>query len=317
MYKVALIGAGQLGSRHLQSLGKIGVPVSLQVVDPRASSLDLARERLAQVGENPNVRETRFLTSIAELAPELDFCVIATSADVRLEALRSLLALSRVRYLLLEKVLFQSLAQLAEAKRLIEKSGVRAWVNCPRRLYPFYRLLKEQLAGVPLHYRVIGGGWGLACNGIHFIDHLAWLAEARLDALDISGLQPGFCESRRQGFVEVNGTLRGNYEKGSRIELTCSAVPTPVHIKIDSSEIRVSIEEGAGRATVSRLENGWEAEEMEFSIPFQSELTHDVATQLLENGSCGLTPFADSSAYHAIFLEALSRHLGSSECPIT
>lgn len=83
MKTIALIGAGQLGSRHLQALANIDIPVILQVVDPSMDSLNVARERYLEVPNNDNINSIDFLTDIDALNANLDLCIIATNADVR------------------------------------------------------------------------------------------------------------------------------------------------------------------------------------------------------------------------------------------
>ena len=39
MYKIALIGAGQIGSRHLQALALTTIPISVEVVSRSSQSL--------------------------------------------------------------------------------------------------------------------------------------------------------------------------------------------------------------------------------------------------------------------------------------
>ena len=45
MKTVLVIGAGQLGSRHLQALKLVQNDLSISVVDPFQASLDVAKER--------------------------------------------------------------------------------------------------------------------------------------------------------------------------------------------------------------------------------------------------------------------------------
>lgn len=63
-YNIVLIGAGQLGSRHLQGLKKIYTAVNIDVVDPNIDSISIAKERYEQVDNNPFIKEIRFLSSI-------------------------------------------------------------------------------------------------------------------------------------------------------------------------------------------------------------------------------------------------------------
>ena len=55
MYKVAIIGAGQLGSRHLQGLKVAASPLEITVMDSNEDSLKVAKERydtVTAIGEN-------------------------------------------------------------------------------------------------------------------------------------------------------------------------------------------------------------------------------------------------------------------------
>ncbi len=45
MFNVAIIGAGQLGSRHLQGLKLSSSPLSITVMDSNDESLRVAKER--------------------------------------------------------------------------------------------------------------------------------------------------------------------------------------------------------------------------------------------------------------------------------
>jgi threonine dehydrogenase-like Zn-dependent dehydrogenase len=43
IYNIAVVGAGQLGSRHLQSLKGIQLDVRIVVIDPNQESLEIAK----------------------------------------------------------------------------------------------------------------------------------------------------------------------------------------------------------------------------------------------------------------------------------
>ncbi|MGQ0523503.1 MAG: Gfo/Idh/MocA family oxidoreductase, partial [Betaproteobacteria bacterium] len=131
MRQIALIGAGQLGSRHLQGLALLDRPARVTVVDPVEASLATAKERFAQVKQGKV--EAVFTQKFEDLPEVLDGAVVATGADRRREAIERLLARSRVRVALLEKVLFQRIDDYGAVGALLEKSGTRAWVNCSQR----------------------------------------------------------------------------------------------------------------------------------------------------------------------------------------
>lgn len=325
MQQLLLIGAGQLGSRHLQALAQFTAgDVAITVVDPSPAALALARERSTQVAVSPQVRGIRYCLDLDEAAlPAVDFCVIATSANCRLAVLRELLGRSAVRYLLLEKVLFQSVAQLDEASALLAASSTRTWVNCPRRMFPGYQHLRELLAGengVSLH--VNGSNWGLACNAIHFIDLWAFVGGGADYSLDTSGLQTVLA-SKRPGYREVTGRLAGHCGN-SRFELAVCVdeAPAVVRIHLESENYAIDVDEAAGECRIGHKADG-RIETIPFPVSYQSKLTHLVAQSVLAGGIPALASYAESAALHRPFLagmlEFFRRHDDGalSICPIT
>ncbi|MCC2636666.1 MAG: oxidoreductase-like [Moraxellaceae bacterium] len=325
MQQLLLIGAGQLGSRHLQALAQFQASdVAITVVDPSPAALALARERLAQVTASPQVRDIRYCLDLDEAAiPAVDFCVIATSANCRLSVLRDLLGRSAVRYLLLEKVLFQSVAQLDEASALLAAFPTRTWVNCPRRMFPGYQHLRELLSsegGVSLH--VAGNNWGMACNAIHFIDLWAFVGGGTDYVLDTSGLQ-AVLASKRQGYQEVTGRLAGR-AGNSRFELAVCVdeAPARVRVHLESANYAIDVDEAAGECRITYKADG-RVETIPFPVSYQSQLTHLVAQSVLAGEMPALATYAESSALHRPFLAGMLDFFRGHDdaallvCPIT
>ena len=55
MYKIAVIGAGQLGSRHLQGLKLSKLKSDIWVVDNNSNSLQIAQQRYEEGEVNSNI----------------------------------------------------------------------------------------------------------------------------------------------------------------------------------------------------------------------------------------------------------------------
>ena len=173
MINIAVIGAGELGSRHLQALVKLPGDGIIQVVDPKNNSLEVARQRIEQVSSSFTGTIT-FLNNISELADELDIVIVATNSNVRKNVIVEVLTCKKVNYLILEKFLFPRIEEYQIVADLLVKCKTIAWVNCPRRMLDFYNELKKTLNG-NIHIAVTGNGWGLGCNGIHLLDLMAYL----------------------------------------------------------------------------------------------------------------------------------------------
>jgi predicted dehydrogenase len=304
--KIALIGAGQIGSRHLQALAKCDFPVSIEVVDPSEASRKMASDRLEQIPRSPSVQSVRFLDSIGGLTPASDLAIVATGSKHRFEVLRALLAQNRPSKLILEKVLFPSIEELNFAEQLLDQSGAQTWVNCPKRAYPAVSSIREKLDPArPFRMEVRGNNWGLACNSIHFIDLAAYFAGQNDYELDTDELDRTIHESKRAGYVEFTGTLRTVFKSGTELLLTSKAEGAPsFQTVLSQGSLEIEINEALHQIRVSRS-GGQTSEVAKFSAPPQSELTQRFAREILVDGECALTTFHDSARLHRPFLAGL------------
>jgi len=91
-YNIVIVGAGQLGSRHLQSLKQIHLLSNLFVIDPNLHSLDLAKERYNQIESNNNIQKIIFSPDVKCLPEVIDFLVLATNSNGRCQIIESLIS---------------------------------------------------------------------------------------------------------------------------------------------------------------------------------------------------------------------------------
>ena len=109
--KIIIIGCGGIGSRHLQALCKIDIPVNIFAVDISTKSLNNAKKLVGKI-INHNIKSLEFSKEIPNNIDEIDLCIIATSSNVRLSILKKLTSDYSIKNLILEKVLFQSVEEL-------------------------------------------------------------------------------------------------------------------------------------------------------------------------------------------------------------
>ena len=325
MHRIAVIGAGQLGSRHLQGLARLGLQSEIHVVDPSPDSLKLAAQRFGEMPANASVGAVRYHARIDALPRELEYAIIATSSDVRLAVLEGLLAHSSVRYLMLEKVLFQRVADYARAGEILANHQVRAWVNCPRRTFRIYIQAREFFpAGSLRYFQVRGGDWGLGCNCIHYFDTLGMLTGLVPAEISTEALDKELIPSKRRGFMEFTGTLRGRFGADAEFEITSIPQSSSRTLVTLRSERRACvIDEIAGCAFFLDEDDGGAWRRTEFHVPFVSEQGAIFASGILTDGTCPLPSFEDSVGYHLPIIKALGAHAaryhgGAPEfCPIT
>lgn len=324
MKKIVLIGAGQLGSRHLQGIAHCAFDIAIEVVEPFAKSREVAKQRYEEIESNPRISSINFYESIDQLSDILDVVIIATNADVRSNLIKELLSKKQVKNFILEKVLFQTEEEYYEVEKLLKEASTKCWVNHPRRMFPFYQALKNEIKhSEQISYMVQGGAWGLGCNGLHFIDHLSFLTDNTELNIDNDFLHPHVYEAKRADYVEFNGLLKGRV--GNHIfSLYSDKESVPVSITITTDTLTAFIDESNGYARIARKSNGWKWEEsQEKIIYFQSELTNIVIEEIISKGNCALPTYDEAMRLHIPFIKALLSHMESVDgqvytlCPIT
>lgn len=299
MYQVAIIGAGQLGSRHLQGLKVAASPLSITVMDSSQESLKVAMDRyeaVPAIGE----KDIFYTEELNRLPTALDLVVVATSSKPRASIVKSLLNNSVVKNLILEKVLFTKIEDYDEIESLLKAKGVRCWVNCPRRMFGSYQEIKKNLSySEPINMEYIGKEWGLCCNAMHFIDVFMYLTGEDNYTIDTNGIEPEIMESKRNGYVEMNGTLSITTPKGNTLKLTSSKSfqETPF-VDIKNGLSFIALDEIQGEMTI-------EGKTAKVATPFQSQMTGLVADMIFSTGFCPLTCYEESAKYHRVFMKEM------------
>lgn len=168
-----------------------------------------------------------------------------------------------------------------------------------------------------------GGYWGLACNALHLLDLVEWFAtEDKLRIVSMN-LSDRIEESKRKGYVEVFGSIVGTCGRCENWSISCFADSRlPFVTEIVGDRMWCSIDYGSRRMKFACAAAGWQEEALEFDIPYQSELTQQVVSRILETGTCNLPKYEDSMRQHLIFMQPLikffeNKGMEKEICPIT
>ncbi len=308
MKTIVILGAGQLGSRHLQGLAKIEMPLNILVIDPDPNSINLSKDRYQET--NNTIHHIQFFNSVPMTIPNIDVAIVACSSHVRFSVINTLLSKALVKFLVLEKLLFNKFEEYEKMESLLKNLSTKVYVNCSMRMMPIYIQAKKIIRSSNVKLSISGSQFGLVTNSIHYLDYLVFLSNCNQFQLDTSKLEFPSIPSKRVGFQELNGTLRADFENGSSLEIHCySRGKMPIIVQIESEFSRIICKESEGRAWISTDENSWAWEEMEAKIPFQSQLTTQLVDTLLKEGKSQLVNFQESSATHLQLLEGLKSFL--------
>ncbi|MEK4539195.1 Gfo/Idh/MocA family oxidoreductase [Peribacillus sp. FSL K6-1552] len=320
MFKVLIIGSGNIGYRHFEGLLKTDLSLVIYVIDPNVEALN----RVQKCYEESNSEEKTcyFFESIKDIPDQMDLCIIATSSKVRLEVAETLLKTTSVKYLILEKVLFQKESDYDQMSSLLKEYNVKGcWVNCPLRTFPIFRDLKEKIK-TSLSYYIEYRNFGIGCNSIHQLDLFSFLTNCLDLKIETSKLE-NVVESKREGYLEVLGILTASTNKEDTLIISSNIESSPRYfMKLKFNEEIWTIFPLLERITVEGTQNN-EIIEKVINYPKQSSITSLLVTELLLLGKCSLPDYETSKKLHVNLIKNLNTFFSKVldhkviECPIT
>jgi len=301
IFTVLISGAGSIGSRYLQGMFNCKTPLKIYVHDISMKSLQSAKKNWDQLlGSSKNFQHSVFFINDLQKVPKhICIAIISTSADVRAKVMAQIVKKSCVNFWILEKFLAQTERELDHILSITMNSD-GAWVNIPRRLMTRQKEIRSYLPKkTPLLVKGLGNSWGLACNGIHYLDLVAWWTNETLVSIENSDLESQWYKSKREGFFDILGKITANYSGGSVLILES---------KLNDKTFTMQVEaKGKFWEICDHHESftGPEGLLIHSKNDHQSSLTANVIDVLLENGNCELPEMDVSINMHRIFLSYL------------
>ena len=137
--KIVIIGAGSIGSRHLQAIKKVNINIEIYVLDKSEVSLKLAKSRYMEIKNNKNISKIVFTNKISDLPKCIYLLISATTASVRYVSTKSILDLCVVKFIIFEKFLFSKVQEVNKMRQILKDNNIKAWVNCNYQIIPFFK----------------------------------------------------------------------------------------------------------------------------------------------------------------------------------
>ena len=210
--KVAIIGAGRMGRRHVEACQRTG----FSVVGLADTKLAAAKEAAALI---PGAVA---FDSVDELLqqPEIDVVAIATTTVSHCEL--AIAAMNAgVRLVLVEKPLGRSLAECDKVIEIAEKTGSRVAVNHPYRHMSHMRslidLMKSDEFGGVSSMHIVGGNGGIAMLFTHFVDLFELTAGEPLTSVRASLPAEISPNPRGEQFVDHSAYVTATTASGRRL----------------------------------------------------------------------------------------------------
>lgn len=202
--RVAVIGLGRMGARHVQAAKNMGMEIC-GAVDSSAEALRGARE---QFGIAEQACFTDALEMLRTVRPEA--LVIATTAPSHADFVLAAAA-HGVRFILCEKPLASSLLQAEQMLAACEAAGARLAVNHQMRFMPQYTQVKALIGSAELgelsSILVAGSNFGLAMNASHYFEMFRYLSGAQVQEVQAWFDEARLANPRGPQFDDRSGRL--------------------------------------------------------------------------------------------------------------
>lgn len=296
---VIVCGFGNLGFRHVEGLIASEVIKQITIVEINDTTFARNMERVNKLyGYKKNICR---VSSLEECPINANLAIVAATADCRAEHLTSLLKLGTQK-ILLEKVPFNSLAEIKIALLSTKHSNSIVLVNTPRRLYSAYIMVAKLFKNISIQQIKIKGVTDLATNSMHFLDLVDFLSSKKLFKLET--IPDNIYDSKRSGFVEFSGKVVATFAN-NRNELECVLDSSNSHGEIDLTITTdrgiFNVKEKSSQGTI--LVVGPDKTEYSDKLEMQSALTKQYV--LRPELMCQLPSFCDIAKTNTLLLESL------------
>ena len=310
MVNVCLIGCGGVGRRHLEAMLKVKNDINIEVVEP-----NIENTPTTLVGQNIN-----YFSKIEDVSNNIDICLIATTANVRKKVILELVSKKNVKFMILEKVVFQNEKDFDEILKLFEEKNIKSWVNCHLRAQPIYKELKTQSIisyDTTMTYEY-SDDFTLSSSAIHILDLFSYLCDDYdLEIQDIV-TDTELKSSRHSGCVDFNGYMKVKSTNGYELVVKKRDAHFGEHLTIYHNDLTVRSSEGDDPD--NRI--GF-VQDKKIPYVWQSSLTNSYIDDIIEKSDCNLSTLENSAKLHKIMLKSFRNLLKEKynrevvDCPIT
>ena len=291
---ILIAGAGNIGFYYFEALKKVDFDLRIYIYDISNISIQNFKKKI----EKNKTITVFYIKNLKALPYYLDLAIISSPSNKRYLLIQEIFKFSRVKNLIVEKVIEQSLENLKKLKKLINKTNT--FISFPRRCSEIYQYLKKKKLK-KLHFLVIGAKWGLACNGIHFLDIISWISRKKIKIINTSGLTKWY-KSKRKGYDEVDGEVSLIFNENVSLKL----------VSRDNVDNIIKINSGSNLWTLEKSEtllkkNGKILKKTKKSLSI-SELMKNEINQILKNKKTNLPKFNEIYLNHAIYIKKLLKN---------
>ena len=316
-FKILLVGCGNIGIRHLESILQINkkkLIIELTIFEIKKSKIADIKKYI-ELNKKINLSYKVYSTFPALKQP-IDLAIVATDSTPRIGILKKLSSY-KIRHLVLEKLISSNLSNLIKTNNLIKKSKFQnTYVNTPRRFMSDYIKLKGKLNfDHPIIVEAFGSNIKLASNSIHMIDLFQFLINDK--EIICIGCNISKIHKTNSNYHEFTGLVtfkdnKNNFLYINNLEQNNKSLSNFGGIKIYNHQKSFIINESFGEIveiTQNIKNKKIKINKKKFNYLPQSILTGFYVDKIFTKQKLNLPSFDTSYFAHKLFFESLNREL--------
>ena len=299
-FNILIVGCGNIGFRHFQSILNINKKLNIYLYDKNDTQFIKFKKFYKKKSNDKNAK----IYFLNNLNKKLNiFCsIISTTLPNRYYLIEKIIQKSEVKFFIIEKIPFFNLYEFKKCINILKKNNIKAWVNCPNRVFKSYKNLKKNLNGKKVNMIINGGNWGLISNAIHYIDLFNFLNDnIKLKETNITGFKT--VQSNRKYFQELKSSIIFNYDKCFLALNDTLKYNIPVTLQIYNNYNKFYIYENENYL-INFSENI--IKNRKFKIELQSNLTEKYILDLIKKSHCDLSSLDDCYEYYFPFIKLIN-----------
>lgn len=307
MKKILLVGCGNIGFWHLYSLRKEKL-FEIHILEKNSKRIRYLKKKF-------NFKNILFVDkNFHENNKNYDLVLLATNASERFKIFEYLTKKINFRNIIFEKVVFQNSKDLLKANKILKKKRIKSWVNCPRRSYYFFKLLKKR-GYKNISLSINGFDWNMCSNAIHFLDLYHYLNKSKLIKVDYEFSNK--VKRSKKNFIELFGFIlfsnKQSYLMLQNFNMQ-NDIKIIININCDNLDKYQIIQFVNGKVEVKKNDK-----KINYLFPNQSDLTSLAVKQILFEGKSDLIKYSESITLHEQIFEPINKFLKNKKinCPIT
>lgn len=312
MVNICLIGCGGVGRRHLEAILKVKYDINIEVVEPNIESIKSTKELLPDFNN--------YFNKIDDVSDNIDICLIATTANVRKKVILELVSKKTVKFMILEKVVFQNEDDFDEIIKLFKEKNIKSWVNCHLRTQPIYKEVKRcSIVSEDTFFKYeYSDDFTLSTSAIHILDLFSYLCDDYDLEIKSISTDTELKKSRHGGCVDFNGEMVVKSTSGHKLVVKKRDAVFGEHLTISRVDLVIRSSEGDDPDNRIGYVQGK-------AIPYiwQSSLTNSYIDDIIEKYDCDLSTLENSAKLHKMMLKSFRNLLKENynrevvDCPIT